>query len=106
MIVLRAAPNEIDRLSARSAILDVLAAVVKPALVLFRPQIIDFGDKILPELAGLGFRDVYKEGLVGRASKGAEYVEKVVLASRARGDDSIGEFEVTRERIDLVVPNN
>lgn len=40
LVILRAASNKINRFATRGTILDILAAIKEPALILFRPEVV------------------------------------------------------------------
>jgi hypothetical protein len=80
-IILSTAANERHRFATARTILDFFATVVEPALVVFRPSVIELRDNFFPVRGFAGICDIDEQGLVGRASESAEDVEEVLLAS-------------------------
>ena len=83
-VVLSSTPNEIHSLSASRAKFNIFTAVVEAFPVAIRPQIIQFRDYVFPRGRFFGGCNVDKKGLVWRASKRAEEVEKVFFACWTR----------------------
>src|SRR5690606_7935741 len=99
-IVLCSSANEVHSFPSRRSILYFLTAIIEPTLIFLRPQILQFCHESLP-INFRSIRHINKGRLIGRASKRAKDIEKVLFARRTRGDNPFRELQIRRQRINL-----